>query len=127
MSSAAKVELFFDCVSPYTHLALNQWAKYCRRWPVALSLRPMFLGGVMQATGNKPPGMLPQKASFLAEDLRRSSSMLDIALLPTPGNFFSEVARAVVSVQRILCAAQGDGLSAERQLELAIAFSNCIH
>ena len=44
-------ELFYDVVSPYTHLALHVWQRYSKIWPVDLALRPMFLGGVMQATG----------------------------------------------------------------------------
>jgi 2-hydroxychromene-2-carboxylate isomerase len=34
----------------------------------------MFLGGVMQTTGNRPPGTLPQKARWMAEDLQRWAS-----------------------------------------------------
>lgn len=48
----ARVDLYFDCVSPYTHLALHQYARYATLWPIHLRLRPFFLGGVMHATGN---------------------------------------------------------------------------
>jgi hypothetical protein len=29
-------------------------------------MQAMFLGGVMQATGNRPPGTLPQKGRWMA-------------------------------------------------------------
>jgi hypothetical protein len=29
-------------------------------------MQAMFLGGVMQATGNRPPGTLPQKGTWMA-------------------------------------------------------------
>jgi hypothetical protein len=29
-------------------------------------MQAMFLGGVMQPTGNRPPGTLPQKARWMA-------------------------------------------------------------
>ena len=70
----SKVSLYFDVVSPYTYLNLVTWSRYLRLWPsVDLALRPVFLGGIMKATGNKPPGMLRQKHAFMMQDLRRCS------------------------------------------------------
>ena len=94
-------ELFFDVVSPYTHFALHVWSRYAQIWPVDLKLRPMLLGGVMKATGNSPPGTLPQRAAYLQQDLRRNASLFAVDILPVPNNFISEVARAVVHVQRV--------------------------
>ena len=106
MSKRLTCELFFDVVSPYTHFALHVWSRYAQIWPVDLKLRPMLLGGVMKATGNSPPGTLPQRAAYLQQDLRRNASLFAVDILPVPNNFISEVARAVVHVQRVLCAAQ---------------------
>ena len=112
--------LFYDVISPYTHLALHTWSRYTTKnlWKTNLVLRPMFLGGVMKATGNKPPAVLKQKGAFMAQDLRRSSLQADVPLLETPSNFFTEVARAVLQVQRTLSAAEVHGFSQERQLEV---------
>ena len=85
---ARKVSLFFDCISPYTHISLSLWSRYVKVWPVDLTLRPFFLGGVMAATGNQPPGMLPVKGAFLAQDLPRSAALYEVDLLETPSNFF---------------------------------------
>lgn len=128
MGSRACVELFFDCVSPYTHISLSLWARYTKAWPVTLQLRPFFLGGVMQATGNKPPAMLPSRGAFLDQDLRRSAAMHDIPMLETPSNFFSApLQKSAMKVARLMCAAQLEGVSDAKLLDLAVAASGCMH
>jgi glutathione S-transferase kappa 1 len=123
----AKLSLYFDVVSPYTHLSLHTWSRYLPLWNVDLRLRPVFLGGIMKSTGNKPPGVLPQKMEFMRQDLARFSQQANIPLLKIPNNFFSEVARATLAVQRTLSAAELHGLTASQQLDLALGFSNVIH
>ena len=127
MAARAKLSLYFDVVSPYTHLNLHTWSRYLPLWNVNLRLRPVFLGGIMKSTGNKPPGVLPQKMEFMRQDLLRSSEQASIPLLETPNNFFSEVARATLTVQRTLSAAELHGLSAAKQFNLALGFSDAIH
>ena len=128
MSSRAHVELFFDCVSPYTHISLSLWARYTKAWPVTLQLRPFFLGGVMQATGNRPPATLPSRGVFLEQDLRRSAALHDVAMLETPSNFFSApLQKSAIKVARLMCAAQLEGVGGAKLLDLAVAASGCIH
>lgn len=62
-----QLEFFYDYVSPYSYLANSQVAAI----DAELIYRPMFLGGVMKATGNRPPGMVPAKGRYLNDDLRR--------------------------------------------------------
>ena len=47
MPPPPRVDLFFDAISPYTHISLNLWSRYAKAWPITLKLRPFFLGGVM--------------------------------------------------------------------------------
>lgn len=125
---ARKVSLFFDCISPYTHISLSLWSRYVKVWPVDLTLRPFFLGGVMAATGNQPPGMLPAKGAFLAQDLPRSAALYEVDLLETPSNFFdAPLQRSALKVSRLLCAAQLDGCDDAKVLQLALAASKCLH
>ena len=42
-------------------------------------------------------------------DLERNGRLFDYPILPPPANFFTEVARAVISAQRLLVAAQQSG------------------
>ena len=44
----------------------------------------MFLGGVMQTTGNRPPGTLPQKGKWMAADLQRWAKRFNTPYKPNP-------------------------------------------
>ena len=65
------VEFFYDFTSPTAYLAWCRLPGVLERTGASVKYRPMFLGGVMQTTGNRPPGTLPQKARWMAEDLQR--------------------------------------------------------
>jgi len=57
--------------------------RYAAVWgatPGAIKLRPFFLGGVMAATGNQPPAMLPQRAVYLAKDMDRASAFFGVPM-----------------------------------------------
>lgn len=60
------VEFFFDYVSPYSYLADFKLTSLNN---VEIIYRPMLLGAVMQATENKPPGIIPSKGAYIAKDL----------------------------------------------------------
>ena len=66
-----QVEFFYDFTSPTAYLAWRRLPGVLERTGAKVKYRPMFLGGVMQTTGNRPPGTLPQKAKWMAEDLQR--------------------------------------------------------
>ncbi len=65
------VEFFYDFTSPTAYLAWRRLPGVLERTGASVKYRPMFLGGVMQTTGNRPPGTLPQKAKWMGEDLAR--------------------------------------------------------
>ncbi|XP_076826682.1 glutathione S-transferase kappa 1-like isoform X1 [Brachyhypopomus gauderio] len=72
MSSSRKViELFYDVVSPYSWLGFEVLCRYRSVWNIDLKLRPAFLGGVMNESGNRPPAMVPNKALYMNTDLTR--------------------------------------------------------
>jgi len=68
---AKRVELFYDIVSPYSWLGFEVLCRYQTVWNMNLQLRPVFLGGIMQGAGNKPPGVVPAKAAYMTQDLER--------------------------------------------------------
>ena len=74
----------------------------------------------MSSTGNQPPAMLPARAIFMAKDMERNTAMYGLNILPSPGNFFSEAARKVLTIQRVLIGRMLDGAS-ESQLESVIS------
>jgi 2-hydroxychromene-2-carboxylate isomerase len=59
-----QVEFFYDFTSPTAYLAWARLPAIAQRTGAKIIYRPMFLGGVMQTTGNRPPGTLPQKAQL---------------------------------------------------------------
>ena len=62
-----KLEFFYDYVSTYSYLANSQIAKI----KADVVYRPMFLGGVMKATGNSPPLTVKAKGKYLNKDVAR--------------------------------------------------------
>ena len=64
----AQLEFFYDYVSPYSYLANSQLRGL---GGCDVVYRPMFLGGVIKATGNQPPGALPPRLRYLQLDLDR--------------------------------------------------------
>lgn len=69
--STPRIAFFFDFVSPYTYLASTQIDALGARHGVRVDWEPALLGGIMKATGNQPPAMLPARATYMGEDLTR--------------------------------------------------------
>ncbi len=65
---SAKVEFFYDYVSVYSYLANSQLSELSG---AQIVYRPMFLGAVMEATGNRPPGTVKAKGKYLRTDIAR--------------------------------------------------------
>jgi glutathione S-transferase kappa 1 len=75
-----KVKFYYDVVSPYSFLAFTILCRYEKQWEIELDLHPFFLGGVLKATGNTPPAMLPARGPYLLRDLFRQSQYYDLPL-----------------------------------------------
>ena len=65
------LEFFYDFTSPTAYLAWSRLPAIIQRTGAKLIYRPMFLGGVMQTTGNRPPGTVAAKAKWMSQDLQR--------------------------------------------------------
>ncbi len=81
---AKQVEYFFDFVSAYSYVGHSAVLKMIERTGADLLVRPMFLGGVMQATGNRPPGMVAAKGAYLTKDLARCCKRYGITMHMNP-------------------------------------------
>lgn len=75
-----RIEFYFDVVSPYSYLAATQIDALAAKHDAHVDWLPFFLGGVMQATGNKPPASLPARGPYLFRDLQRWSAKYDVPL-----------------------------------------------
>ncbi len=79
-----RVEYFFDYVSPFSYLADSQVPELIKRTGAELVYRPFFLGGVMQASGNKPPATVPAKGKYMFADIARWSGRYQLEIKFNP-------------------------------------------
>ena len=78
------VEFYFDFGSPAAYLAATQLPHVCADTGAELVWKPMLLGGVFQATGNRSPVEIPAKAPYVMADLQRCARRLGIAFEHNP-------------------------------------------
>jgi 2-hydroxychromene-2-carboxylate isomerase len=95
MRSRIKLELFFDCLSPFSYLAHSTLRRYVQGGPwcdrVQIVLRPVLLAGIMSATGNTPPGARPwaaAQAKHVQQDMARNRTFFNVDMKDPPSNFF---------------------------------------
>jgi 2-hydroxychromene-2-carboxylate isomerase len=65
------VEFYFDFGSPAAYIAYTQLPRIAADAGATLVWKPMLLGGVFQATGNRSPVEVPAKGPYVMEDLKR--------------------------------------------------------
>jgi 2-hydroxychromene-2-carboxylate isomerase len=75
---AKTVEFLFDVVSPTAYLAYKRLPDIAERTGATIKWTPVFLGGIMQATGNAPPGKVPAKGKYMNRDMERCAARYDI-------------------------------------------------
>jgi 2-hydroxychromene-2-carboxylate isomerase len=78
---STKLEFFYDYVSIYSYLADSQLAKLAGAEVV---YRPMFLGAVMEATGNRPPGTVEAKRKYMMTDVHRWAERYSLSFKMNP-------------------------------------------
>ncbi|NXD66739.1 GSTK1 transferase, partial [Eolophus roseicapillus] len=98
------VELFYDVVSPYSWLGFEVLCRYQHIWNIDLRFRPAFLGGIMQATGNKPPAMLPKRAEYLLKDIKRMGKYYQVPVQISGGDFKRVLGIGTLGAMRFITA-----------------------
>ena len=76
-----KVEFFYDYVSVYSYLANSQLSNLAG---AEIVYRPMLLGAVMEATGNRPPGTVKAKGKYLQVDIKRWAERYSLTFKMNP-------------------------------------------
>ncbi|MEM7745557.1 MAG: 2-hydroxychromene-2-carboxylate isomerase [Pseudomonadota bacterium] len=69
------VEFCFDVISPASYIAWHVLPKIAKAAGADLVLTPVFLGGIMQAVDNRPPGTVKAKGAWMRRDLTRWASL----------------------------------------------------
>ncbi|MEM6621781.1 MAG: 2-hydroxychromene-2-carboxylate isomerase [Pseudomonadota bacterium] len=73
-----RVEFCFDIVSPASYIAWHVLPKIAAAAEAELIYTPVFLGGIMQAQGNRPPGTVAAKGDWMRRDLARWTKLYDL-------------------------------------------------
>jgi 2-hydroxychromene-2-carboxylate isomerase len=74
------VSFYFDFGSPTSYLASMRLPQIAAETGAVIEWRPMLLGGVLKATGNRSPAEVPAKAGYMLRDLSRFAARDDIPL-----------------------------------------------
>ncbi len=78
------IEYYFDFVSATAFFSSHILPKIADAAGAELVYKPMFLGGVMKATGNVPPATVIPKGIWMAQDLQRFAKKYDLAYVFNP-------------------------------------------
>lgn len=78
------VDFYFDFGSPAAYLAWTQLPAICKAADAKLVYKPILLGGVFQATGNRAPITVPTKGSYLFTDLGRYALRYGVPMVMNP-------------------------------------------
>ena len=79
-----KIEFWFDFGSPASYLAWCQLPKIAAAHGAEIVWRPMLLGGVFQAAGNRSPVEIPAKSRWMTEDLPRWAARYGVPYVRNP-------------------------------------------
>ena len=78
------IEFYFDVGSPAAYLAWTQLPRLAREAGSAIEYRPILLGGVFQATGNRSPMEVPAKGQYMQDDLARHARRYGVEFRHNP-------------------------------------------
>ena len=80
------VEFFYDYGSPYSYIADTQLSRLIERTGCRVDYRPMLLGGVFKATGNRSPAQEPvdAKRNYFGIEMRRWVDYYGLAFRSNP-------------------------------------------
>ncbi|KAF9413519.1 Glutathione S-transferase kappa 1 [Podila epigama] len=102
MTSKHSITCYFDVVSPYSYFGVILLNRFKTHWPnVDVELKPVFLHGIMQGSGNQPPATVAAKGSYMFKDLSKVSKIGGI-----PYKFPSQFPVMTVGPLRLLLAVQ---------------------
>ncbi|KAF5661545.1 glutathione s-transferase kappa 1 [Fusarium heterosporum] len=87
-----RIDCYLDIVSFYSHVGYAELRSNMDKLAahgVEVNFIPIFLGGIMNSSGNKPPWVLPAKGKYLSKDSRRSAERLSVPYQGSPPNLLA--------------------------------------
>lgn len=86
------VRLYFDFISPYSHLALTQAERFGQEHGIAWTVRPILYAAVLERRGLIGPAEEPAKREYTLRDVVRAADRLGVPLVGPPEHPFSSLA-----------------------------------
>ena len=78
------VEFYFDLGSPYSYLAYYRLLQIAEQQEIQIVYKPILLGGVFKATGNRSPIEIPVKGAYSILDMQRWAEYYHIPMQMNP-------------------------------------------
>ena len=78
------VEFYFDLGSPYSYLAYYRLLQMAEQQEIQIVYKPILLGGVFKATGNRSPIEIPVKGVYSILDMQRWAEYYQIPMQMNP-------------------------------------------
>ena len=78
------VEFYFDLGSPYSYLAYYRLLQMAEQQEIQIVYKPILLGGVFKATGNRSPIEIPVKGAYSILDIQRWAEYYHIPMQMNP-------------------------------------------
>ncbi|MGH0030800.1 MAG: 2-hydroxychromene-2-carboxylate isomerase [Myxococcota bacterium] len=82
---ARTLEFYFDYLSPYSYLANSQMPALAERTGAEIVYRPVLNGGIVTASENKAPPMVPAKLRYMGVDVPRWVKRFGVPFAPPGG------------------------------------------
>ncbi|MBL8949259.1 MAG: 2-hydroxychromene-2-carboxylate isomerase [Myxococcaceae bacterium] len=108
------LEFLFDLMSPYSYLAATQIPGLAQRTSASVTWVPVYLPGVMRATGNRGPTDVAPKAIYTFKDLNDWARHYGLPQIVLPDEFPFQAAAG----DRLVLAAAEAGKGPELALAL---------
>ncbi len=68
MTWVAKIQFYYDLVSPFSYLGFCVLQRLSKQWQVSVEYVPISLAGLMNLSQNTPPGAIRLKAAYISKD-----------------------------------------------------------
>ena len=100
------LDFYFDVGSPTAYLAHKRLGQLSAQYPLAVTYKPMLLGGVFKATGNNSPVAIPAKGHYMmVHDLPRFARRYGVEMNLNP--YFPintlNLMRAAIAAEHLNC------------------------
>jgi len=79
-----QVTFYYDIVSPNSWFAFEVLLRYKKLWSATFDLKPVLLDAIRLSSGNYSSTIVPLKANYLQEYLRRVKDYFNVPFKPNP-------------------------------------------